>query len=388
MPGLTDQGFVARTQPELAALIEQRLSEDDVVGSYNFRAGPIQQLIGVLSELVAEIWEACEETYASQYDGAGGISLDRVSALTGTTRRAATRSTVTGNVTLDPGALLPAGSIASVDGVPDAQFRTTVAQENTTASLASFPVLMESVATGPVAAPSGTLTVIVGAVSGWVGVTNGADADLGRVVADDPELRSTRRRELTGAGAANVDAITAALSRITGVISVRTYQNTTSATVGSRPPKSVEAVVWDGVATAADDDELAQGVWDEVAAGIEPYGTSSGTAVDAAGAERTVAFSRASQLRTYVDATLVLSTGTLLASVEDEIVAAIVERGAEYAVGETVYASQLSCVLQGLAFVEAVASLTVGSSPSPTGSSLAVAESEIATIATADVTPS
>lgn len=388
MPGLTDQGFVARREPEIQELIEQRLNDDEEVGGFNFRAGPIQQLIGVLAELLAEQWEAMEGTYASQYSAAGGISLDRVSGLTGTDRRQATRSSVLATVTLDAGATLPAGSVAAVLDVPDAQFASVSEITNAGASSAMFAILFEGVATGPVAAPAGTLTEIVGAVSGWTAVTNAADADLGLVIADDVELRTTRTTELQGSGSANVDAITAAVSQVEGVLSSRTYQNVLQTVVSGRPAHSIEVVVWDGLALAADDDAIAQAIWDEIAAGIEPHGVGeSGSATDGTGASSTIPFTRATTVPIFVDLTVVLIPGVLLASVEDDIKEAVAARGQLYRVGEDVYASQLSCVVQALDFVEAVATLTVGIAPAPVGLSVVISEDGIATIAEGDVTP-
>ena len=387
MPGLTDQGFVARRQPEIQAAIEARLAGDEVVGGFNFRAGPLQQLIGVLSELLAEQWESMEATYASQYRTAAGVSLDRVSALTGTTRREATRSTVTATVTLDAGATLLVGSIGAVLDVPDSQFRSTVVATNSGPSSDTFPVLFEGVKTGPVAAPAGTLTVIVTAVAGWAAITNGADADLGLLISDDPELRTKRETELQGSGSANIDAINAAVSLVDGVISSRTYQNVTSMAALGRPPKSIEVVLFDGVALAADDDEVAQAIWDEIGAGIEPFGTgSSGAATDDTGVITTIPFTRATVIPLFVDVTVVLTPGTLIGDVSADVAAAIAARGEEYVVGEDVFASQPTCDVQELALIEAVSILTVGTAPSPVSTFVAIGEQEIADIPVGNVT--
>ena len=226
-------------------------------------------------------------------------------------------------------------------------------------------------------------------MTGWNTITNAADADLGALVADDAELREARLVELAGAGSATTAAIRAALARVTGVEEVSVYQNVTSGTVAGRPPKSIEAVIWDGVSFVADDDEIAQAIWDSVAAGIEVYGDAdSGVATDAGTGETFVVdFTRATVLRLYVDATIALKPGTATGWA-DEVNAAIVARGQAYGVGEDVYASHLSCAVQALDFVEGVADLRVGTSPSPTGFSTEIGETEIAGIDSADVTVS
>ena len=164
--GLTDAGFVARQQSEIEEELIARLQSDDDLAGLNFRAGPMHQIVAIVAELLAQAWEAAEEVYGSQYATASGVSLDRVAELTGTRRRAATRSTVSATCNLAASTTLPAGSIAAVDGSPDSQFRSVEVATNALGVAANVAVLFESVETGPVAAPSGTLTVIPSPVTG------------------------------------------------------------------------------------------------------------------------------------------------------------------------------------------------------------------------------
>jgi len=394
MAGLTDEGFVARRQPEIQARIEERLAADDELAGLNLRAGPMQQLIGILSEELAEPWEAAEEVWASQYAGASGVSLDRVSGLTGTVRRAASRSLVVIDCDLAGGTTLPAGRIVARDDDPDVQFRS-VSEVTNSGGDATIGVTFESVATGPVAAPTGTLTVIVTPITGWTAATNAADASLGRERAEDPELRTQRRVELAGLGTGNVAAIRAAVARVEGdlpderpVREVSVYENATMSTVAGRPPKSVEVVIWDAVTADADDDKVAQAIWDHIGAGIEPHGVGeSGVAVDEdTGEEHTVAFTRATPIQVYVDATVVLVSGTA-ATWQAAAKETIAEHSqTAYRVGHTAYAMQLACALLERAEIEEVVELFVGIAASPTGSSVAIGEDEIATVDTANIT--
>ncbi len=391
MPGLTAQGFVARRQPEILEALIQRLESESALEGLNFRAGPLHQLVGVLSEELAKVWEASEETWASQYGGAQGLSLDRVAGLTGTLRRAATRSVVAATVNLNAGSTLTAGAVAAVDGNPDAQFRTRETVTNTGGSPANIAVTLESVATGPVAAPSGTLTVIVTPSSGWNSITNAQDAELGRERADDVELAQQRILELGGLGSTTLAAVRAAVARLLADAeiagAVRAYENVTNAVdAAGRPAKSFEVVIWDGSPPSADDDAVAQAIWNNKPVGIEAVGTgSSGTAVDPdTGQSFSVPFTRASQVQVYLEATVVLAAGAA-AGWADEAKAAVAARAQQYTVGETLYASQLSCVLQSLAAIEAVATITVGTAPSPVGASVAVAEDEIVSLDTSDM---
>lgn len=393
MPGLTDEGFVARRQPEILRLLERRLAEDDDLQGVNLRAGPIQQLLGALSEQLAEVYEAAEETYASQYASASGVSLDRVAALTGTTRRPATRSTVIVDCTLTSGTTLPVGSIVARDGDADVQF---VSLEEVTATADDdYPVRFECTETGPIAAPAASLTVIVTPVAGWTAATNVNDATIGRARAEDPELREQRRVELAALGRGSLAAIRAAIARVEGdspddrpVREVRVYENVTSGTVSGRPPKSIEAVVWDGDPGEADDDKIAQAIWNTKGGGIEAYGGGeSGTAIDAeTGEEHTVAFTRATPVRVYVDATVVLVPGATAGWADAAKAALAAHAQASFRVGRTAYATQLACALLDLPDVEEVVELFVGTAPSPSASSVAIAEDEVATVDTVDIT--
>lgn len=394
MPGLTDEGFVPRRQPEIQRRLEERLADDDDLAGLNLRAGPVQQLIGILSEELAEVWEAAEETWASQYELASGISLDRVAALTGTFRRTATRSTVIVECDLDAGAVLPAGAILARDGDPDTQFRSVEGIDNSGGGGATFEVEFEAVATGPVAAPAGTLTVVVTPVTGWTAASNPLDATLGRERAEDPELRSQRRIEVAGLGTSPLAAIRAAVAAVTGdtpderpVREVRVYENVTMATVDGRPPKSIEVVLWDGPSEDADDDKIAQAIFTK-AAGMEAYGVGeSGTAVEPrTGQEFTIPFTRADAVRVWVDATVILVPGAV-ATWQDEAKEAIAAQAqARFRVGRTAYALRLAEALLELDAIEEVVEIFVGTAPSPVGSSVAIDEDEIATVQTVDIT--
>jgi hypothetical protein len=388
MAGLTENGLVIRTQPELQALIEEKVAS--AVPGVDLSNGPEQQIIGVLSEELAIAWETLQAINGSfDPDGAQGVLLDRIMALTGAKRRVATRSHVFATVTLGAGITLPALSVAAVANAPDSQFRTLTDVTNATGSPADVTVELESVLTGPVAAPAGTLTVIVTSVSGWSAITNAADADLGRVVAQDPEARVTRIVELAGSGQDSYESIRAQVAKVTGVIECEVYGNETLTTdADGRPGKSVEAVVWDGTVPAADDDAIAQAIFDKKPAGIIPYGVGdSGDATTRTLTTVSIDFTRAAALRVYCSGTYVLAAGTTGTGWKDQVKAAIVARAAAWTVGEKNYASQLvQAVLDSVPAVVAAPTLTIGTSPSPIGTETDPTYAQITRIATADVT--
>lgn len=384
MAGLTSTGFETRTQAEMLALLEQSL--DAAFPGTNVRAGVIQNIIGILSEDSALAWEAIQAVYGAAYaDSASGILLDQVCALTGTTRRAATYSRVTATVNLNAGVTLAAGKIAAVAGSPDAQFASVEAVTNSGGTAADVTVVFESLTSGPIAAPASYLTAIVTPAAGWNSITNVASATLGKDVETDAALRLRRVVELAGAGSGTLASIRAAVSRVTDVLSVTAYENTSSLVVDGRPAKSFEIVVYD-VLGAASDADIAQAIYDTKPAGIESYGVAdSGAATADDGTVVTVDFTRATSLRTYVDAVIVLETGADGPGVIALAQEALEARGATYAVGETAYASQLICALQDVVGVRAVTSLTVGTIATPVTTSVAATYAQVIRIVLADV---
>lgn len=391
MAGLTPQGFVTRRQDELLDLMLQLLESSSAWEGVNVRSGPVMVLMNVVAEQLATLYEAGEDLYWAAFAHATGVSLDQVSALTGTTRRGATRSTVTADVTLDAGATLPAGSVAAMLGQPDVQFRSVADVTNPTGGPSLESVVFEALEPGPVALPANQLTVIVTPVSGWLTIDNPSAASIGKARASDEELRQQRLRELQQLGSCTRGATEAQLAALLAELEidavVTVYQNVTSSVdADGRPPKSFEAVIWDGPAPVqADDDAIAQILLNNRPTGIEIHGVgSSGTGLDG-DEEVTVPFTRAAQINLYVDATVVLEPGTA-AGWEAEAAEALAARSDLYTVGEPVYASQLICVLQELDFIDAVLDLTVGTGPSPVTTSVVPTTTQIARLETANAT--
>ncbi len=139
---------------------------------------------------------------------------------------------------------------------------------------------------GVVLVNEGQIDTIVTPVSGLVSVYNYADGDQGRDTETDAELRirirSVRR------GAATADAIRSrVIDEVVGVSSCLVVENTTDETVGAQPPHSIHVIVQGGL-----DQDVVDKIWALKGAGIATYGSSSGTAVDGAGNNQTVYYSR------------------------------------------------------------------------------------------------
>lgn len=298
--GLTAFGFNRKTTEEI--LTELETSELALISpALNVSAEtPIGQLNGIFAGKIGELWELAEAVFAAfDPDAANAQALDAIAALTGTFRKLATKGTVTLSVNLDATTTLSAGAIAQVVGDPTNRWVTLV--DVTSVAAGDFSVAAEAELAGNVPASGGTITVIVTPSAGWNSVTNPLAATAGTETDEDSELRARREDELTLAGSTTPNAIRADLLQVTGVTSVVVFfNNTLVVDADGVPGKAVEALVTGGL-----DQNIANALFDTVAAGIEPFGSVTNTVIDSNGNSQTVDFSRPTPINitTEVDVT-------------------------------------------------------------------------------------
>jgi uncharacterized phage protein gp47/JayE len=125
--GLSSTGLNIKRQADIKTELEE-VWQATFGKSINLDARSINgQLIGILSEREAKIWELIEQVYNSQYpDTSEGVPLDNVAAITGTERKSSTKSTGIATLIGIAGTTVPAGSIMSVIGNEDSRFVTDV----------------------------------------------------------------------------------------------------------------------------------------------------------------------------------------------------------------------------------------------------------------------
>lgn len=392
MAGLDLTGFTPKTALEIKAEIEAAWRAEFGANVLLSPNEPDGQLIGILTERFAELWELLQAIYAAyDPDKALGQALDAVCAITGTVRDPATRSEVTLTATGDDGTSLLTGREASVAITGD-RFRTTedatlvlldvwaaltfydegdrvsndgnayqATASGTSAGAggpsgegtaildgsvtwrflgageAAVDIPAEGVETGPLLAVSGTLTTIETPVSGWSGVTNVEDADPGSDEESDDALRAKREAELAAAGAGTINAIRADLLKVDDVTAAVVFQNDTDAVdADGRPPHSVEAVVEGGT-----DDEIAASLFKNVSAGIATFGSETVQVADSYGNLWDVNFNRVDLIAIWVRVDVVVNALEFPVNGADQIKAAIVADEANYDIGLDVRASRV-----------------------------------------------
>ncbi len=415
--GVIDTGFNTKLLEDIKTSIEEEQLTTISPGLNQSSTSVLGQLNGIFAAKNAELWEVLAEVYGSiDPASASGDALDNVCALVGVVRLAATATTVTLTMTGDPTTVLPIGRVASVNANASARFDTLAAATITALSAwgsatgyvvgnrvthasrvygcitagtsagsggptsqlsditdgtvhwryigegtAAVDVAASCETTGPLDASSGTVTVIETPVTGWSSVTNLLDGIMGRNRETDAALRVRRETELTVTGAATVDAIRADLLAVADVTQAFVFANNTDTTDGDGvPPHAIEALAQGG-----DDDALAQALWNSVAAGIQTYGGSSGTATDITGATHTVAFSRPTEVDIYHD--IQIHTDSHYPSDGDaQVKAAVAAYGQTLQVGQDVVSSAQYAAVFSISGVIDVAAINQDIAPAPT----------------------
>lgn len=424
--GIVDTGFVIKLLSDIKSEIEEQQRNDISPGLNQSSTSTLGQINGIFASKIAEEWEVLLSIYRSiDPDSATGEALDNLCLLTGIIRLAATKSTVTLTATGTPTTVLPSGRAASVNGNSSARFDTLAsatitalsAWTNTHAYVAgdrvtnasrayqcitagtsagsggptttssditdgsvhwrylgqgtgAIDVLAEAEELGPTLGLAATITIIETPVSGWSNVTNFLDASVGLNEETDAALRLRRVATLQIGGKASVDAIRADILAVEDVTQAFVFANATDAADGDGvPAHAIEAVVLGGAA-----DDIAQAIWGSVAAGIKPYGGTSGTATDTAGDDHTVSFSRPTSVNIYHVLNIKIDAARFPSDGDTQIKDKLVLFGATLTIGDDVIASaQIASVFEVSGVLDV--SVLQGTAPAPATSATIVTTS-------------
>lgn len=322
MAGLTDTGWLSLTRAEILEAYEAYerakisdkldLGPDQVLGSVN----------AISADHHEQLWQLAEEAYAA-FDLTNATD-DRVVALgvtMGVPRRGATQGLVTTTCQFSAGGSYAAGAlVAQVAGEPDNLWSNRFAV--TVPSSGFFPVKFISTTAGAAAiAPAGTLTIIPTPVAGWVSITNAADAQPGLDIEPIDALRVRISQSTARGGLRTTGAVRAAVVSLPGVLSCDVYENVLAITANGIPPHSMRVVVWDGVGQAADDDEIAQAIWDHSA--TFSMGQQTGEAVDEELGVQVVQFDRATASAVTIAVNIQSASRVAASAVRAALVAAM-----------------------------------------------------------------
>lgn len=186
--------------------------------------------------------------------------------------------------------------------------------------------------TGPIAAPTGTLTVIETPIAGLDEFTNEEDADLGNDIEADADFKLRRTQELQLAGAGTPEAIRANLLELTGVSDALVFENDSDVTDSEgRPPHTLDIVVEGG-----DEDEAAEEIRVTKGTGIGTIGDIVKVLKDSQGFNKTIRFSRPTDVPIYVIVDLTTDENEFPTDGVDLVKAKILDYGNSLGLGKDV----------------------------------------------------
>lgn len=214
---------------------------------------------------------------------------------------------------------------------------------------------------GPLEQSINTVSNILTPVLGWDSVTNEVAATLGRYKETDEELRIRFRNTKFERAVNNVESLYSAINSITGVESFAIYENDTSVVDSNGlPAHSFMAIVEGGLTS-----EIAENIWQNKPAGIQSAGDTPVTIEDSNGFPRVIYFKRPNLTNIYINMTLI-KFDDFPANGDDLIRTALTSYVDGLRLGQDLVFSRLYTPINSVTGHQ-VTSLTVGTSPNPTG---------------------
>jgi uncharacterized phage protein gp47/JayE len=328
-------------------------------------------LIRNLSLLLAEINESVQWVYdSSSVSNSSGVYLDNLLELVGIFRQSNAKSTATLTCTATVPTTIPAGSI--VRSAANVQFATDVDLVFSVAG--SQDVAATCTVFGPYNADPNDINIIVTTVYGWSTATNAAAAIPGRLRELDAALKERHTVAVSTSGERDAASIFQAVSDVTGVSAARVDEDYTSIT-----PVSVYVI-------GGSDADVATAIDGSITVGIGMAGTTSVVVYnDTMGQNKTIRFTRATNLDTYISMVLTKNPVLYPADGDLQIKNALIAYYEGQGIGEDVNYLALSTPILSVPGVT-INELYLDDTPSPTvAESLSVASDKRAVIAADDI---
>lgn len=320
MAGIDSTGFTVKTLEEIKTDLEAGF-RSTFGASIDLEPESVDgQQIAIFAERLADAWAGIAAVYQAVFpDGADGINLDNLCALTGSARLPATYSKVDVICSGTPGTVIDAGKTLSVAGVGT---KFSNVSPGTIGGGGTVVIEFRAVETGPKIAPAGTLTVIESPVAGWASATNTLDVKIrGTNLELDPPLRLRREASLRGLGNSSCQAIRSKVLKVQNVTDCFVFENTLDFPDGNGLPAHAVEVVADG----GTDQLVADAIYAAKGAGIITFGTSSQAVTDSNGFNQLVKFSRPVEVDIWVGLTVIVNASLFPSDGVAQIKQAIVD---------------------------------------------------------------
>jgi uncharacterized phage protein gp47/JayE len=234
---------------------------------------------------------------------------------------------------------------------------------------------------GEFAQPAMAIDTISVPIAGWDSVVNPVAATTGRLQETDPQLRERFRNSKFVQSANIIESLIDALSNVSGVTDVQVYENDTDTTdVNGVPPKAFMPIILGGLPT-----DIGTAIWTNKPTGILSYGNATVQITDSLGFVHNIGYKRPTEVPIYVSIDIT-ATGALAGDAAATIRQNVVEYGQDVNfIGDDVIYSRFYTPVNAVPGHQ-VNSLTIGTSPSPVGTSnIVIAFDAVATFNPANV---
>ena len=311
------------------------------------------QLVPALLRIVARALRARDEERVEIFNAgsprsASGLRLHEILSLV-TEPQSATYTTDTAAITATAGTSIPVGSLVEIN---DTRFQVT---QGVTATGSGDTVIIQALEAGDVALPASTALDIVTPVVGWTGITSSAAPSIGRARESDSAFY-TRATTNPSNGYGNINAVRAALLKLSFITAAEVVENTSSsaATVDgiSMTAHSVAVIVWPNTLTTAQKEQAAAVIHQRTAMATEYIPTSSADVTvqvtNSGGGTTEVRFDYATSVTIPQTTNLTLAAGYELADVESEYRAAVIDYYSNLTVGQTVRRLEQAVLAAGI----------------------------------------
>lgn len=235
---------------------------------------------------------------------------------------------------------------------------------------------------GPFEQPTMSIDTISVPIAGWDSIINPVAATTGRFQETDAELRERFRNSKFVQSANILESLIDALSGVEGVTDVKVYENDTENTSPEGvPPKSFMPIVLGGLPT-----DVGNAIWTNKPIGISSSGNTTVQIVDSLGFVHNISYRRPQEVPIFISVDIT-STGELAGDATATIRQNIVNYGqAASLIGDDVIYSRFYTPINAVPG-HMVNSLTIGTSPNPTGqSNITIDFDQVATFLPGNVT--
>ena len=292
MFGLSNKGFKRKQYTDIVESMRTRARNLFGENINLSDRSPLGIFIQVIAWSVSLLWQLAEDVYFSGFVGdAEGVSLDRAVRKGGIARRGFEKATATQRFIGDAGTIIPSGFLI---GTETEILYETLQSGEIVGAFVDLPIRALQGGTQS-NIPAGNINQIINPLAGLSSTVNLTDAEGGRNVETDAELRARYFLSFAAAGASTIDAIIAALLRTEGVraANVEEIENIDNEIIGFR------AIVLGGLP-----DNVAQTILEYKAWGVKTFGNESGTAIADNGQSYTMNFDYATEIPVYANINL------------------------------------------------------------------------------------